>query len=241
MLAGVVVAGIYVMPDIVATFAGAHTWELNKSYAAGERVQTLQCGDCHAYIVNEMENAGGGANVFIAHLGAANGTRPGFDGYADYLQLQRNATNKYDMCIMCHTANVTVTGSHTNVIVRSCTSAACHGNVTTAGGYTGMGVAARQVGPRLANLSAEPHSSWFRNLTGDTIGTYVDEYGNRLQKDYYACLGCHTHVGVDFDITRPNKYVLNISRDSGYSVNVTVNATSKNQTTSVGQLGSKWF
>lgn len=238
MLTSMVVAGIYVMPDIAATFAGGHTWELNKSLSAGSRVQTLQCGDCHQYIVSEMENAGGGANVFTAHLSAANGSFNA--GFMGSLQLTRNATNKYDMCIMCHTANISVTGAHTMVIVRPCTSTSCHGNATASGNSL-MSQAAREAGPRLGNTSAEVHSSWFTNLTDNTLGSYTSDTGKRLTNDYYACLGCHTHVGVDFDIRRPNKYVLNISRDGAYDVNVTVNSTSQNQSVSAGSTGSKWF
>jgi len=143
LLLAVIVLGIYVLPSAIAKFAGSHTWEFN----ATTRVTALQCGKCHTYIKNEINNTNAqmyAGDAISAHLAASNNTNyvsnaSGAPIYIPSLPASWDAT--YDnVCWMCHTVESGFTAStHTKVTIRACTDIDCHGNYLN---YTDNGVSA---------------------------------------------------------------------------------------------------
>lgn len=235
LIIAMVVAGIYVLPGVVATFAGSHTWELNQTQPQNSRVLDLKCGECHQYIVNEITLGNNNGLVGEKHLNASQNA-----SYMNYVANMTVATGYSNMCKLCHFTNISATGVHTQVIIRPCTWSTCHGNSTDAG-QPGFYAQAGAVGPKLGN-NTEVHSNWFTALeSSPTTTNYTSPDGvSNVTMGYYTCLGCHTHVGIDFDITRLNKYVLTIDKTGTYSASAATNTTSSNQTTSVGSQGTKW-
>lgn len=182
-----VVAGIYVMPSVIASFQGTHTWEVNAT-AGG---MGLRCNECHSYILSEM-TAGDGSDVFQAHRNAA-----GNEAYTKgLLNLEIDNTTDYGTCQLCHLAKMRINESHTQVVVRVCTDPNCHGSKEGTNNtlyYTGV------VGPQLGNTS-NVHGSWFSGMYS-YYSSYRNETGAAYTKGYWACLGCHTHVDTDVKIT----------------------------------------
>ncbi len=233
-LAAIVVTGVYVLPSVVATFAGSHTLELNLTKAPGERILDLKCGQCHQYIVNEVNDTTVSTLVGARHYSASANTT-----YMAYVANMTPATSYSNMCKLCHYTNDTTVsgGTHTVAIVRPCTWSTCHGNSTDYA-QTGQYAQAGQVGRKLGNTT-EVHSRWFKGLELED-SNYMAPDNTIVDKSYYACLGCHSHVGIDFNITRLNKYSITINKVGGYTVNATVNLTSSNVSISSGPIGTKW-
>lgn len=246
LLGAIVVLGAYVLPSAVATFAGSHTMEWN----ASANITGLKCGECHQYIVNELNATGvrKTENVIQSHLDAISDSN-----YTTWLLGKSfgTVTQISEVCQLCHYTNVTISGAHTKVIIRPCTEADCHGNATNANAYnaitsgslkTAVSSAYLNIGPTLAS-STDKHSKWFTGLTGDSgykrYRQGVDT-GTNYTVDYYACLGCHTHVGVNFNITRPNSYNLNVSALDTFAVSTTINYTTRSTNYSTAVAGSKW-
>ena len=235
LIIGVLVLGIYILPSAVAKYAGSHTWEFNRT--AG--VTGLQCGLCHTYIKNEIQ-ANQTPDVVSAHLAASNTST--YVGPGQDINITATPTGSYDdVCWMCHVQenDVTVGGGHTKVVIRVCTDADCHGNQT---GPYDWGEAIQNVTGRI-NSSADAHWNFYRPLTGfnSTIG---NEDGGVYEMGFVACLACHTHVGLDLNITRPQKLSLSLSLISvteGFNVtSLTVNYTNMTSTLGGKEPGSVW-
>lgn len=82
-LAIVMIAGIYVLPSIVATFAGSHTLTHNAPGSTGGSSKKLNCFKCHQYIQDEA-NLAGNANVqdiYAEHYAASKNV-----AYTTYVQ-----------------------------------------------------------------------------------------------------------------------------------------------------------
>jgi hypothetical protein len=260
MLMAVFIIGIYVLPTAVAKFAGSHTWEFN----ASTRVLGLQCGKCHQYIVNEINNTA--ANTFAgsaiaAHLRRSNDT--------DYMNTtggpinfsrtagDLNATLD-NICWMCHVVEegAGVTGTHTKVTIRVCTDIDCHGNQNDSTDTPGSGTNCAIIGEEKCNVtgrinnSADAHFNFYRPLS-ELTSPYGDENGGQYDYGFAACLACHTHVGLDLNLTRPRRLNLEMTLTNitaptpwtldEFSVNLTdVNSTADDPLTAGKDPGSVW-
>jgi D-alanyl-D-alanine carboxypeptidase len=183
----VIVTGVYVLPSVIATFAGGHTMEVNES-----GVEALQCTDCHQYILDEL-NTTKGRDVYEAHKSAAENTT-----YTqNWLNMTINETREKERtCYLCHQPQMPI-ASHTQTVVRACTDLDCHGtNEST----NNTAYYAGNAGPRLGNQT-NVHERWFDGMSGYD-STYVNESNINYTKGYWACLGCHTNVEVSMNVTK---------------------------------------
>ena len=186
---GLVVVLIYTLPQIAAHFSGTHTAEINVSAGASG----FDCVACHSDILSQLESTTESRRVFEMHSDAAGNT-----SYVSNF-LNENITNATDarVCLLCHLAQIPVTGSHTQLVVRVCTDLDCHGNNETTNN-TGY--------PTAGNISAKmgsvtnAHERWLDAMSGST-STRQNETGAYYPHDFYTCLGCHTGVGVNIDST----------------------------------------
>ncbi|MFQ5800424.1 MAG: hypothetical protein ACE5HH_01725 [Candidatus Hydrothermarchaeales archaeon] len=227
------------MPSAVAKYAGSHTWELNDTGGAAG----LQCGKCHTYIVNEINYSGAVGDVAFVHRNASN-----YSGYVGSNQLinitYTPSGSLYDVCWMCHVQELdaTVTGGHTKVVIRACTDGDCHGDQTNSGSCTLWTDDNRCNVTGNINSSTDAHYNFYRPLTAfnSTIG---NEDGGVYDRGYIACLGCHTHVGLDLNLTRPNKLSLTmvlLSTGEWNATSLTVNYSSTNVSVEGKEPGSVW-
>lgn len=181
-------ASIYVLPFIAANFQGSHTSELNASGG----VNALDCTGCHSNILSELTANAESTRVFQMHSNAAGNTT-----YTSNF-LSPNITNSTNsrVCMLCHLAQVSVTESHTQLVVRPCTDLDCHGSNATTNNT--LYPTAGNVGVKLGSTNA--HEGWFDALSGIT-STRQNETGAYYSKDFYTCLGCHTGTHANINTT----------------------------------------
>lgn len=190
--------GVYILPSIVANFAGSHTMEFN----ASAYVKGIQCVDCHEYIWDELSLTDESRNVLQAHRNAAgNGSTVG-NYTTHWLSMDLDNTTNNSLCYLCHVAQInTSTGdalspAHTQIVVRVCTDKDCHGTNESTDNT------AYDVGDVGLDLGSETsvHEKWFDAMSGYT-STYQNETGANYTKGYLTCLGCHTYVEVSVNAT----------------------------------------
>ncbi len=162
-------------------------------------------------------------------------------------------------CLFCHRSAFFYGGTHTRLQVRGCTNQWCHGNgATPAGGaanarpagvsYMGdipsksgltttlSGYSKSAETGKSLNKTADAHNKWF-----DASAAVDDSYQNPINgenytKDYYTCMGCHTHADVDLKITKSTGF--NATIDSTDVTTITLGYTiSQNET---NMTSSKW-
>ena len=185
----IVVALIYVLPQITANFSGTHTSEVNLSVGASG----LECVACHSDILSQLTANAESTRVFQAHSNAA--------GNATYVAnfLTSNITNATDsrVCLLCHLSQIQITNSHTQLVVRVCTDLDCHGNNETTNN-TGYKVA----GNISAKMGSVPnaHERWLDGMSGIN-STRQNETGAYYSNDFLACIGCHTGTAMKIDST----------------------------------------
>jgi len=73
----------------------------------------------------------------------------------------------------------------------------CHGNNQSTNNTAYL--AAGRVGPQLGEENV--HQAWFNAMSG-SISDIKNETGANYTKAYWACLGCHTYVGVNMNVTK---------------------------------------
>jgi uncharacterized protein (UPF0333 family) len=180
-----VVALIYILPLIAANFSGTHTTEV-------KGVDVLDCTGCHSNILSELQATAESTRVFQVHSNAAGNTSytTGF--------LNENITNTSNskVCLLCHLAQIQITDSHTQLVVRACTDLDCHGNNETTNN-TGYPVAGN-ISAKLGSTNA--HEGWFDAMSGIT-STRQNETGASYSNDFLTCIGCHTGTGVNINAT----------------------------------------
>lgn len=241
-------AGMFALPQLVATYAGSHTVEVKMADGAS----SLVCSDCHTYIVQEMKATTVSTDVYVAHKEAAsNKDYLEFLGASSSLDLS-NVPEESRTCVICHILSTNpVRAGHTDVKVRVCTDPYCHGSSVSGNGnevYNSTGY----VGYDLA-ADNDVHSKWFKGMEAkfDPSGYTSPETGDMYKAGYFTCLACHTHTGMKFAITnRPDQFigVVNKEYDSALGVanyNVTgvgVDWTSTDDTVvyAYKQPGSIW-
>ncbi len=239
LLGGLAVMGIYVLPAVVATFAGSHTMERNETAGVGG----LMCMDCHTYILAELEATGNSRNVLAAHRNAANNSNyVGADKDLNITDMANATETVAAACHMCHMMEqdaLNIDGSHTKITIRVCTDEDCHGSSTANG--TSAYALEGTVGPRLSNAT-DAHSGWFDGMdTADS--SYTNEDGGTYKAGFYACIACHTHGEMNMNISRPQAFNINITIDAAGTISIggpTINDTVKNLTTSRRAYGSVW-
>jgi len=251
----ILMLGLYVLPGVTARLAGSHTWEANLT--GGPSV--LQCGKCHVYIVNEFNATTTNlTNVVDAHM-AYSATSQYVNSSGGWINVSTPTGTLNDMCAMCHVVEAPGYQGHTKVTIRACTDGDCHG-LTEA--YNGSAYSQENktayFGQKLnitekLRLPVDAHSKFFNPMNtqesqyraegdGDTNGTLLSN-GNYTQ-GFYTCMACHTHIGVQMDVYRPNTINFSIDNSAdGFSFVVSaigINSSSINSTTSYGTFGSKW-
>lgn len=238
LIVAVFITGIYVLPSAVAKYAGSHTWEFNGT----GRVTALQCGKCHTYIKNEI-NGSVTKDVMNAHLNASNASA--YIGPDKIINISRAATGTLDdVCWMCHVQenDATVTGGHTKVVIRVCTDTDCHGDQTGTTSGSVWDTDKMNVTGKI-NSTSDAHWNFYRPLTNfqSTIG---NEDGGNYDFGFVSCLGCHTHVGLDLNLTRPNKLSLSLNLTSvtaGFNAtSLIVNMSNRSVSTGGKEPGSVW-
>lgn len=264
-IVGIVVTGVYVLPSVTAKFSGSHTMEFNASTATTKA--SMKCGQCHQYIVAELNATTLSKNVVQAHINATNRSRTNYTLWAFDYTVASNSTGAVDdVCSLCHYTNITIAGGHTKVYIRVCTDPKCHGNWTDAWAYDaywstddqGSGAfnvsldidndpafsrKALNVSSRLKSVN-DRHAGWFYAM-GTKGANMTNEQGGNYTSDFYTCLGCHTHVGVDINVTRPAKFSINISvgtLPADYSMDAApeANDSVKWSNSSAAAAGTKW-
>ncbi len=244
-----IILGIYFIPQATAKYSGSHTWEANTTWG----VEAIRCNKCHIYITDEFDAGNPDLEVYSSHLTAASNT--------NYVSPNKiiNISNRYitmtNICLMCHEGELdsqTVGGTHTKITVRVCTDSDCHGDqsgTTSCTVWGGPGAGANStcnVTGRLNN-SADAHSNFYRPLTTRN-STYANEDGGFYDEGFYACMACHTHVGMDLELERPNQLILNMTYNGTPTSQswklrgegVTVNVSSMNISIGGKSPGSVW-
>lgn len=174
-----IVAGLFIMPELTARFAGSHTMEVGTTGAEG-----LKCTKCHEYILDELNATEASQAVYAKHRAAANDTT-----YTqDWLNLTIDNSTEFGVCQMCHLSQLASTNIHTKAVVRACTDLACHGNNATTNNTR---YAAGNMGPLLGSKNV--HERVFDALSG-IDSTYYSETGAPYSRGFYLCLTCHTEV-----------------------------------------------
>jgi len=225
-----IVIGIYVLPGVVATFAGSHTMELNES----DGIYSMKCTKCHKYISDEMGATDLAVEVATKHLNAAwDSNYIGSDGEINISKSELPGLMP-NVCLLCHLAeqtSISIAGSHTKIIIRVCTDDDCHGNSTSMGSE----IVYPETGSVGLNLSSanDAHSEWFNGMESRT-SSYINEDGGNYSTGFYTCLGCHTHVGMSMNLTRPQVFNINVTRnESGVFISTpAMNYTTLNETMS---------
>lgn len=161
------------------------------------------------------------------------------------------------LCLMCHIVenqNIGIYGGHTRTTIRACTDGDCHGehkNPTVMSNKVYDFGQTVNITAKL-NSSSDAHKNFYRPLSEkasnytmeDTTDTKDTTDDATYSAGFLACLGCHTHVGVQMQIQRPNIYKFNMSTTDGVSWSVpeapTANNTNFTTVISYGSSGAKW-
>jgi hypothetical protein len=180
------VAGLFIMPEITARFAGSHTMELG-----ADRAESLQCVKCHEYILDELNATVESRVVYAKHRAAA-----GNESYTlGWLNLNITNSSDFGVCQMCHLSQIAQNTTHTKAVVRACTDLDCHGsNAAT----NNTAYATGNMGPLLGEKNV--HSRVFDSLSS-IDSTYYNETGDAYSKGLFFCITCHTEV--DAQLTYP--------------------------------------
>ncbi|VVB85348.1 Uncharacterised protein [uncultured archaeon] len=134
------------------------------------------------------------------------GNRSGVIQYAT-VNLERNGLPGIQMeesCIFCHSADIHSASTHTGVTVVGCTDIKCHGN-SSGIGYGKEFYPTVMTGYNLSNNNV--HSNWFKSMGNRTSPYDYTIHGSNVTADYFTCMGCHTYVQVNANITWPSPYM----------------------------------
>ncbi len=214
MLLAIAVIGIYVLPSVTARFAGSHTMEVNESAL----VEGLMCERCHTYIIDELYATERSDDVVVKHLAAAQSAAyVNSTGILNITDTDGLANANRSACLMCHLVTKDRGGlnaSHTKITIRVCTDPKCHGQPEDPNTLSGYDQYTSTLLNITAKLSADVdvHSKFYNPLN-DSDSRYVRQDGVNYTRGFFACLGCHTHVGITFNLTRPNMISFNFSKN----------------------------
>ncbi len=236
------IMGGYVFPNITGYYTDVASLETNIS-TAGE----LQCGVCHPDISGAIAYAmGPGAVGEVANSHREASREPIYVGPGAVIDIPFTPTESIDdVCWMCHyKENNDRIGkeSHFNrsegfeIVTRACTDLDCHGDESQTTSGPIWGEIRTNVTGRISHIM-DAHSRFYNPLnTMDS--TLENEDGGFYTQGYITCLACHTHSGMEFDVTRPNKYSLVLR--GGILESAAANLSSTNTTLGVKNPGSAW-
>ena len=197
LVVAIVGIGLFVLPSTLSMFAGQHSWYDPEDNG-------IPCQKCHFLEEEELAASEGPHDptyTGLLNMSADYNGTVGEVGGTDFW----GGTTTNDRCYGCHqttgSANITHdlydTWGDQNDTVHAAVAVwciDCHPWVET----------------ELTDDTAA-HKAFYENL--NTSGT------NILQKPNQACLGCHTHVGVNISWTRAEFVSYNITANSsGYAV-----------------------
>lgn len=112
-----------------------------------------------------------------------------------------------EICLFCHSADIFNVSTHTGITVTGCTDIKCHGN-SNGNGYGKEFYSTAKTGYNLSNNNA--HTRWFKAMGNISSPYNYTIHGNlSVTPDYFTCIGCHTYVKVNLNITQPEKYMHN--------------------------------
>lgn len=177
--------------------------------------------------------------IVVANAGGGTLGEDGTDSYGG---------KAWSGCLFCHRAAYFYGGTHTRVQVRGCTNDYCHGNNATARpdgksfmadipGYNTSKAA--QTGKWL-NRSSDAHNKWF-DASSKVQDSYINaKTGQPISKDYYTCMGCHTHANVQLDITKSTGFDANLTSVGSGAISAVyvVNTTNTTQLYSYKEGGA---
>jgi hypothetical protein len=113
--------------------------------------------------------------------------------------------------MLCHEIETSLTNrSHTKIVIRVCTDPDCHGLPDD--GTVVMALDGQNVTQKLGSDS-DAHSIYLDGLDGINT-TYKKanqtdtSNGGNYTAGFFACLGCHTHVGVSLNETVLGGYTI---------------------------------
>jgi len=109
-----------------------------------------------------------------------------------------------ESCLFCHSADIHSASTHTGVTITGCTDIKCHGN-SSGIGYGQEFYPTVMTGYNLSNNNV--HSNWFREMGNYSSGYQYAIHGSNVTADYFTCMGCHTYVKVNANITWPSPYM----------------------------------
>lgn len=244
MMVAIGVMGMYVLPSVTARFAGSHSMELNTTTG----VQGMQCERCHTYIIDELVATTSASDVLTVHTTAANtAAYVNSTGILNITQTDGLAYANRSACLMCHLVTQDRGGlnrTHTKITIRVCTDEKCHGSPTENGvsGVLQWNSTKQNITAKLSR-DEDVHSKFYNPLNSST-SYYTRQDSGNYTRGFYACLGCHTHFGMTFNLSRPNMFGFNFSdlTDTDgfmYSFNFTnmYLGSGRNVTTSVKTAG----
>jgi len=114
-------------------------------------------------------------------------------------------------CLLCHQAPK---GTHSRLEVKGCTNARCHGSAGVESYATGIyGGNALKVGNTLDN-DRDAHSSWYNRSAEEHDVVTAGGEGSTESKDYYTCLGCHSHADMNLEITKATGFNATLTTDA---------------------------
>jgi hypothetical protein len=200
LIAAIIGIGIFVLPSTLSMFAGQHSWYDPNNNG-------IPCAKCHFLEEEELAASGGPhdpdysglLNMSANYNGSAGDGNPGGSDFW-------SGDTVTDRCYGCH--QVTGSANSTHALADSWANQ----NDTV---HAAVAVWCIDCHPWVENeLTATnaAHKAFYEDLEGGATIT-------GLQNPNQACLGCHTHVGVNLSWTR-NEYVsYNVTCDSsGYEV-----------------------
>lgn len=218
----------------------------------GNGTMGLKCAPCHQYILDEMAASnlsyGKPDGVYWKHLN----TLANIQYAAPNKELNFTINPplfggaKHNVCQVCHITESdaqAVDGQHTKLTIRVCTDTDCHGDSVTRGTSLAEYYQAGLVGRNLTAAN-DLHGPWFDEME-KINSSYMSEDGTYYSQGFYVCLGCHTHIGVAFNITRPTSYSFNMTLTGGVAdwadvTGIVINESNKNTSISMAIPGSKW-
>jgi hypothetical protein len=186
-------------------------------------------------------------DVLTAHRTAA--TEAGYVNDTGILNI--TATSGLDdvnrsACLLCHLVTRDIgfiNQTHTHVTIRVCTDSKCHGDpIQNECNTCDWNSTKLNITTKLA-MDEDPHSKFYKPLN-DSTSYYTAQDGTNYTRGFYACLACHTHVGISFNLSRPIGFIFNFTTQTdaegmmtGFQYDTMWLNVSRNETYAIKQAG----
>jgi len=184
--------------------------------------------DAFFIVRNKRGNATEGG---VAARNSATGNWNGINNLTGASLGTGNATEVYPntewrACLLCHQAP---TGTHTRLEIKGCTNAYCHGSAEQASLATATVLNKAKTKDDIGMTLAKPedaHSTWFER-SNQEADEHKGSLGATNTKDYYTCLGCHTHVDVNLNIDKSTGFNMSLNNTDMISIVISDNKTTQ--------------